>query len=107
MNTTISYNISHFQEVLINIKKYQNMEKELKKRQNEKTYYEKKYKELEKKMIEYCQTLVNEEYLEYGKEPYLCKVCQNLVEGDNMNFIQENDTSIYICKHCDLPNGIR
>ena len=49
MNTTISYNISHFQEVLINIKKCQNMEEELKKSQNEKTYYEKKYKELEKK----------------------------------------------------------
>lgn len=70
---SILFDINHLQEVLINIKKAQEMEKEINKLKKEIEILKDNNYNLEGKYIKYCQDLVNYGLLEMGKEPYLSK----------------------------------
>ena len=98
----ISYNVNHFQEVLINIKKVETLEKKLKKLEDENNELKLEKNHLESCFTGFCQNLVNDELLEIGKEPYACEQCKKVVSGDLIKYSYTSESMYikYICINC-------
>ena len=99
---SISYDVKHFQEVLINIKKVESLEQKIKNLEDEKIKLKLDKNKLEKKFTGFCQDLVNHNFLEFGKEPYACEQCNNIVSGVFIiySYIDKDNYTKYICNKC-------
>ena len=97
-----SYNVNHLQEVLINIKKVETLEKKLKKLEDENNELKLEKNNLESRFTSFCQDLVNSDFLEIGKEPYACEQCKKVVPGDliKYSYMSEAWYVKYICVNC-------
>tara|TARA_Y100000748_G_C15352998_1_gene432629 strand:+ start:507 stop:812 length:306 start_codon:yes stop_codon:yes gene_type:complete len=99
---SFNYDVTHFQEVLINIKNTQEMQKDYKS-------LKKELEEIKKeniKLMNSCnnfiihgQSLVNNGYLSFGKEPYMCYKCKEIYEGDDI-ICPESHNYEYTCIEC-------
>ena len=99
---SISYDVKHFQEVLINIKKVESLEQKIKNLEDENIKLKFDKDTLENNFTGFCQELVNSNFLEFGKEPYSCDQCKTIVCGDfiNYTYIDKNNSTKYICNKC-------
>ena len=98
----IKYDVKHFQEVLINIKKSQYLENNIKNLEIENEKLKKEIENLLEKFICFGQDLVNDGFLELGKEPYQCNFCKSVCYGDEVTgSIGLNKQPIYICNSCN------
>ena len=98
----ISYDLNHLQEVFINIKKVEALEKKINKLEDENNKLKLEKNKLESSFTGFCQDLVNNEFLEIGKEPYACEQCKKVVSGDliRYSYMSEAWYVKYICVNC-------
>lgn len=103
MNSLKNYNINHLQEIMINMKKLEMMEKKIKdlEKEKEKLIYEKE--EIKKQFTCFSQDLVNQDFLEIDNEPYYCECCKRVVSGFCIDgSYQDKDLYIkYVCNMCN------
>ena len=95
----IPYDVKHFQEVLINVKKSQYLEEYIKKLEKENTELKKENNRIIKQFVCFGQDLVNLGELQIDREPYFCYHCRNVYDGDYIihgELIEET-----ICFDCD------
>ena len=97
--TSIPYDVKHFQEVLINVKKSQYLEEYIKKLEKENNEMKKENNRIIKQFICFGQDLVNLGELQIGREPYFCNHCRNVYEGD---YVKDGELiEDIICLDCD------